>query len=165
MGYPIRCARSLMKSAVKRLFPSFGCEAHLLYLLEKMRRAQKRGWKRAANIVRNRILIKHACDISESAQIGSGLRLPHPVGIVIGEGTQIGKCVTIYHQVTIGRKRKDVAEYPIIGDYAVIYCGALIVGKIKIGDHSIVQAHSVVDQDVPACSIYCANGAIKPVRR
>ena len=154
-----------MKAAIKRLFPSVGREAHLLYMLEIMRRAQDRGWKRAANMIRNRISIRHACDISESAQIGAGLRLPHPVGIVIGGGAQIGNDVTIYHQVTIGRKREDTAEYPVIGNHAMIYCGALIVGKIVIGEHSIIQANSVVDQDVPAFSIYCANGMMKPIRR
>ena len=153
-----------MKRILKRLSPYLGRGEHLLYMMQQMQNAEKRGWKRTANFLRNRIYVKHACDISQRARIGQGLKLPHPIGVVIGEGAQIGNFVTIYHNVTIGRKRMEKPEYPVIGDHAVVYCGALIVGNVTVGHHSIVQAYSIVDQDVPPDSIHCANGAVKPLR-
>lgn len=90
--------------------------------------------------------------ISSNAAIGPGLRLPHPTSIVIGDGVEIGENVTIYQGVTLGgriigdwKKR----NYPKIADNSVIFAGAVIVGKVKIGRNCIIGANSVVTGDVP----------------
>jgi serine O-acetyltransferase len=90
------------------------------------------------------------CYISPLANVGEGLCLPHPVAIVIGDGVVIGNDVTIYQGVTIGRKDEGVSEYPVIGDRAIVYSGAILLGKIRIGPGAIIAAHSVVLDDVPA---------------
>ncbi|MBW5448388.1 serine acetyltransferase [Cohnella sp. CFH 77786] len=92
------------------------------------------------------------CHISESSQIGTNLRLPHPTGIVIGEGVEIGDNVTIFQQVTIGSHGKRGLErsYPIIEDDAVIYAGAKLIGNIRIGRNAVIGANAVVNLDVPA---------------
>ncbi|MCK1653197.1 hypothetical protein IVA88_17400 [Bradyrhizobium sp. 149] len=87
--------------------------------------------------------------MSPAARLGAGLCLPHPVGIVIGEGSVIGNDVTIYQGVTLGRASHDVDAYPSIDDGAVIYAGATLLGPIRIGRNAIVAAHSVVLSDVP----------------
>ena len=83
-----------------------------------------------------------------SSDLG-GLCLPHPVGIVIGEGSVIGNDVTIYQGVTLGRASHEVDAYPSIDDGAVIYAGATLLGPIRIGRNAVVAAHSVVLSDVP----------------
>jgi serine O-acetyltransferase len=91
--------------------------------------------------------------ISANARIDEGLKLPHPVGIVIGEGVAIGKNVKIFQNVTLGGARIGDAKnmnYPIIGDNVVIFAGAVIVGNIRIGDNSTIGANSVVLNDVPS---------------
>jgi serine O-acetyltransferase len=93
---------------------------------------------------------RFSCYISPLAEIGSGIRLPHPVGIVIGEECRIGNDVTIYQHVTLGRRvREDVNGYPAIEDSVTIYAGAVIIGSIRIGTRSVIGANAVVNGDVP----------------
>lgn len=92
----------------------------------------------------------YGCYIARTAVLGEGLSLPHPVGIVIGEGATVGKDVTIYQNVTLGRSSNDVSAYPKIGDNAILYCGATILGGIIVGDGAVVGANSTVLADVPA---------------
>lgn len=70
--------------------------------------------------------------------------LPHPLGIVIGEGVKIGKSCTIYQGVTIGRLNKETSAYPRIGNNVTIYTGAVIIGDITIGDDCIIGAGCIV---------------------
>lgn len=99
---------------------------------------------------------KYGCFISLNAEIGLGLKVPHPNGIVIGENVQIGDNCTIYQQVTIGGKAigdAKVGNYPRIEGNIVIFAGAKLVGRITVGEHSVVGANSVVISDVPPCSV------------
>lgn len=84
--------------------------------------------------------------------IGTGLKMPHPNGIIIGEGVIIGHNATIYQQVTLGGSRIGDAKensYPILGDNCVLFSGAKLVGKIRIGCNCVIGANAVVLKDVP----------------
>jgi len=90
--------------------------------------------------------------ISANAQIGEGFKLPHPVGIVIGEGVVIGKNVKIFQNVTLGGKQIGDAKqlnYPTVGDNVVIFAGAVVVGKIRIGNNSIIGSNAFIQKDIP----------------
>lgn len=89
----------------------------------------------------------HGCDVSTKFAIEPDLHVPHPVGIVIGEGVKIGRGVTIYHDVTLGRDRSG--EYPVIEDGACIMPGAIIIGGVTVGRNAVIGAHAVVTQSVP----------------
>lgn len=91
---------------------------------------------------------KYNCYISPKAKLKEQIKFPHPMGIVIGDGVEIGKNVTIYQNVTLGRKYKDISEYPIIGNNVVIYCNSVVIGNVKIGDNAIIGCNSVVLRDV-----------------
>ena len=91
-----------------------------------------------------------ACYLSPLADIAPGLSLPHPTGIVVGEGVQIGADSTIYQNVTIGRARVSDGSYPVLGHSVTIYAGAVIVGNVRIGDGATIAANAVVLKDVPA---------------
>lgn len=105
-----------------------------------------------ASVLR-RISISHnGCDIDPRATIGPGLKLPHPVGIVIGPAT-IGAGAMILQNVTIGMSRFDddehsISSFPVIGDHVTISSGAAILGPIKIGDSAKIGANAVVLRDV-----------------
>ncbi len=88
------------------------------------------------------------CYISPKAKIGKGLRLPHASGIVIGDGARIGEHVTIYQNVTIGTK-DGTEKYPSVGDGAILFAGACLIGDIEINNHAIIGANAVVLKDVP----------------
>lgn len=113
--------------------------------------------KYMATIVRNKLIKKYGIHLAFNATIGSDIQLPHPNGIIIGDGVIIGKNCSIYHQVTLGKKRgnmNDERDYPIIGDNVVIFPGAKIIGKITIGNNSVIGPNSVVIKDVEPYSVY-----------
>lgn len=91
--------------------------------------------------------------ISYNTEFDKTLILKHPTSIIIGEGAKIGKNVTIFQSVTIGRGDTYVDEYPQIGDNTIIYSGAVILGGIKVGANCIIGANAVVIKDVPANSV------------
>jgi serine O-acetyltransferase len=113
--------------------------------------AQKRGHLWAVKMASRRLQAR-GLFISPGANIGVGLRLPHPVAIVIGEGVEIAEDVTIFQSVTLGgRKLGDwkVGNYPSIGAGTVIFSGAVVVGKVIIGKNCVIGANSVVTRDIP----------------
>lgn len=90
-------------------------------------------------------------DIPLNCQIGGGLLIPHPNGVVIHPGAKIGVNCLIFQQVTIGsRGKKGVPE---IGGHVDIGAGAKILGPIKIGDHARIGANAVVVSDVEGAQI------------
>lgn len=84
-------------------------------------------------------------DIPINAQIGGGLLMPHPNGIVINAGARIGPNCLIFQQVTIGASQKGI---PTIGGHVDIGAGAKIIGPVTIGDHARIGALALVVNDV-----------------
>lgn len=70
-------------------------------------------------------------EIPLNAQIGGGLLIPHPNGIVIHPGAVIGPNCLIFQQVTIGSGKGGV---PTIGGHVDIGAGAKVLGGITIED-------------------------------
>lgn len=87
-------------------------------------------------------------DIPLRTQIGGGLLLPHPNGIVIHPDAKIGVNCLIFQQVTIGVGPKE--GIPTIGGHVDIGAGAKLLGGITVGDHAKIGANSVVLCNVPA---------------
>ena len=93
-------------------------------------------------------------EIHPGAQIGAGLFIDHGMGVVIGETTEIGRDVTLYHGVTLGGvSLKKGKRHPTIEDEVVIGAGAKVLGAITIGECSRIGANAVVVEDVPRESV------------
>ena len=76
--------------------------------------------------------------------------LPHGLkGIVIAHHAKLGKHVRIFQNVCIGSDDRNLENAPIIGNNVTIYPGAVVVGKIRVGDNCIIAANAVVNKDVP----------------
>jgi serine O-acetyltransferase len=124
----------------------------ILLILRLSQKIDPKGYHRLKKILHNSIQ-NYGVYISSNAIIGAGIKLPHPVGIVVGDRVVIGKNVTIFQNVTIGGARIGDAgakNYPTIGDNVVIFAGAVVVGKIVVGDGAVIGANSVVLSDVPS---------------
>lgn len=102
-------------------------------------------------IFRNFLYWFHSCDIGYGSRIGPGLNLPHPLGIVIGRGSKVGKNVTIYQNVTLGSKNNG---YPCLGDGVVVYPNSVLVDAIRIGKGSIIGANIFLCESVGEGEIY-----------
>jgi len=101
-------------------------------------------------------------DIHPAAEIGSHFFIDHGTGVVIGETSVIGRRVRLYQAVTLGAKRftegehgdlvKGEPRHPILEDDVVIYAGATILGRVTIGQESVIGGNVWLTQSVPARS-------------
>ncbi|PZQ61746.1 MAG: hypothetical protein DI544_03715 [Sphingomonas taxi] len=155
--------RTGVKGAAIGWFLNPGFAVATLYRI--MRWGHRRGGvagRLVAVLAWRRIVTGYGCYIDPSAAIGPGLRLPHPVGIVIGADTVIGADATIYQHVTFGRRNAAEARYPVTGDRVTVYAGATVIGGITIGDGATIAAGALVRHPVPPGGVALpAAGAIR----
>ncbi|MEE9251750.1 MAG: serine O-acetyltransferase EpsC [Thermodesulfobacteriota bacterium] len=89
-------------------------------------------------------------EIHPGASIGRNFFIDHGMGVVIGETSEIGDNVTIYHGVTLGGTSHSRGKrHPTIGDDVIVGAGAKVLGPLTIGHNSKIGANSVVIVDVP----------------
>ena len=126
-------------------------------LLLSIRRYQHWHQRRGiiAGVNRKGLVLRHrfwsvvtGADIPLNCQIGGGLLIPHPNGIVIHPDAAIGVNCLIFQQVTLGIRSGP--GVPIIGGHVDIGAGAKILGPVRIGDHTRIGANAVVTKDVPS---------------
>ena len=96
-------------------------------------------------------------EIHPKAKIGKNLFIDHGMGVVIGETSEIGNNVTIYHMATLGgiapsinsNDQRNIKRHPTIEDDVVIGSGAQVLGPVRIGRCAKIGANAVVTKDVP----------------
>lgn len=97
-------------------------------------------------------------DIHPAATIGHHFTIDHGTGVVIGATCIIGNYVKLYQGVTLGAKSfplddngnpiKGIARHPILEDYVIVYSNATILGRITIGQGSVVGANIWVTESM-----------------
>lgn len=93
------------------------------------------------------------CDIPRKVKIGNNVSFPHDaMGVVINANAEIGNNVCIQHHVLIGQK--NGTDYPVIKDNVIINPYSIIIGKVIVGENSVIGAGSIVTKDVPPDSVY-----------
>ena len=96
-------------------------------------------------------------EIHPKAKIGKNLFIDHGMGVVIGETSEIGDNVTIYHMATLGgiapsinsNDQRNIKRHPTIEDDVVIGSGAQVLGPVRVGRCAKIGANAVVTKDVP----------------
>ncbi len=121
------------------------------------------------SILRNVLVFMFKCDISPSAEIPYSTRFPHYYGIsiaackigencLIRQNTSIGGKISFSPEESKKRKTMTIEERrklnPVIGSNVEVGANTCILGPIKIGDHSVIGAGSVVLEDVEPYSVY-----------
>jgi len=101
----------------------------------------------------NRILF--CIDIDPGAKLGPGLRLVHPMSIVVGRNVISEGDLVIYQNVTIGGSEDKTKQYneitlkqPYFKKNVKLYASSVIIGPIVIGSNVVVAANSTVSKDV-----------------
>ena len=95
-------------------------------------------------------------EIHPKAKIGKNLFIDHGMGVVIGETSEIGDNVTIYHMVTLGGispsinsdDQRNTKRHPTLMDNVVVGSGAQILGPVVVGKNAKIGANAVVTKDV-----------------
>lgn len=95
--------------------------------------------------------------------IGKGARISlranidktNPRGVYIGEYTALTFNSAIFSHDFVNSRHLDTR----IGSYCFIGCGAVILPGVKVGDHCIISANSVVARDVPSNCVVIGNPA------
>ena len=96
-------------------------------------------------------------EIHPKAKIGKNLFIDHGMGVVIGETSDIGDNVTIYHNATLGgispsinsNEQRHVKRHPTLKDNVVVGSGAQVLGPIEVGKNAKIGSNAVVTKDVP----------------
>ena len=100
-------------------------------------------------------------EIHPKAKIGKNLFIDHGMGVVIGETSEIGDNVTIYHMVTLGgispsidsSNQRNVKRHPTLKNNVVVGSGAQVLGPVVVGENAKIGANAVVTKDVPENSV------------
>jgi serine O-acetyltransferase len=118
-------------------------------------------------------------EIHPNAKIGKYLFIDHGMGVVIGETSDIGDNVTIYHMATLGGispsinsdDQRNIKRHPTLKDNVVVGSGAQVLGPVVVGKNAKIGANAVVTKDVsenavmvgiPAKNVGTASEEFKP---
>lgn len=107
-----------------------------------------------------------AVDLPWQTDIGGGLALAHGWGLVVNAGAKIGKNVTLFHGVTLGRRDRvsrggsRLTEYPTLEDEVWVGPHAIIVGGVTVGRGSRIAGGAFVTENIPPYSVVSGNPAI-----
>ena len=118
-------------------------------------------------------------EIHPGAKIGKNLFIDHGMGVVIGETSEIGDNVTMYHMVTLGgispsinsNEQRNIKRHPTLMDNVVVGSGAQIWGPVVVGKNSKIGANAVITKNVeenavmigiPAKNVGTATEEFKP---
>jgi serine O-acetyltransferase len=131
-------------------YPGF----HILYIHRAAHWLWRHGLRLLARMLSQFGRAVTGIEIHPGAKIGPGFFIDHGMGVVIGETSEIGENVTLYHGVTLGGTSwKKEKRHPTIGNNVVIGAGAKILGPFKVGDNSKIGSGSVVVNEVPPNSV------------
>ncbi|HXX49397.1 MAG TPA: serine acetyltransferase, partial [Myxococcota bacterium] len=101
-------------------------------------------------------------DIHPGARIGDSFFIDHGTGVVIGETAILGDYVRLYQGVTLGARDfpldekglpvKRAPRHPILEDRVVVYANATILGRVIVGQGSVIGGNVWLTRSVPALS-------------
>lgn len=93
----------------------------------------------------------YGIELPYTVKLGRRVIFEHQGGIVIHGYSEIGDDSIIRQGVTLGNRHLDQPfDAPILGVRVNVGAGAVIVGKVSLGDGCSVGANAVVVSDVPA---------------
>ncbi len=143
------------QSRFEALLCSSGLHAIIVYRFTNA--LWRRNFRLTARIISQFARFLTGVEIHPGARIGNGFFIDHGMGVVIGETTEIGNNVTLYHGVTLGgttvfdKSGKNTHKrHPTLKNNVTVGAGAQILGPIILGEDVKVGANAVVLKDVPA---------------
>ena len=133
-----------------------GFQAVLIYRLSNA--LWRRGFYLLGRLVSHLGRFLTGIEIHPGAKIGQSVFIDHGMGVVIGETSEIGDDVTLYHGVTLGGvapsvdsdSQRGAKRHPSLAANVIVGSGAQILGPVTVGKGAKVGANAVITRDVPA---------------
>ncbi|EWH14542.1 serine acetyltransferase [Cellulophaga geojensis KL-A] len=117
----------------------------------------------------NRIIF--SIDIDPGASLGPGLKLVHPIGIVIGRDVFSEGDLFVYQNVTIGGSDNKLRYYngkkieqPYFHKNVKIYSSSVVIGPIVVGNNSVIAANSTIFKDISANTMAYSVNMFKAIK-
>lgn len=161
-----RGATISIRRLIAACFVEPGVIAVAIYRLQSSQ--HRKGHRRVAQVLRVWNNAITGADLLPGSDIGDGLLMRHPTGVVIGAGVQLGANCTILQNVTLGERRVSADSdhlYPTLGNRVSVGAGAVILGGITVGDDVVIGANSVVTTDLPSGCVAVGSPARAIVNR
>lgn len=98
-----------------------------------------------------------------------GCMIGHSFGITLSVD-EIGADCRISQNVTIGSSDETreigeaVKDKPRLGNLVLLYPGAVVSGKVRVGSRVIIGANAFVDKDVPDDSVVYGRNEVSPLK-
>ena len=109
------------------------------------------GVRGVPNVLRALGLAIWSAELWPGADIGPGLLIPHPAGVVVGDAVRAGRGLTLFSGVVLGsspRPYESGSCEPTLGDDVTVFSHAVVAGGITVGDGAAIRANAVVLTDV-----------------
>jgi serine O-acetyltransferase len=143
-----------------RKFSSPGFKTVVVHGFGQWRMSIRWKWLRALMGVLYRILYRRCCvrygiELPYGVKLGERVIFEHQNCIVIHGNSVIDDDSIIRHGVTLGNRYQDrLDEAPVLGKRVSVGTGAVILGKVTLGDDVQVGANAVVLEAVlPGCTV------------
>ncbi len=123
---------------------------HAVLLHRLAHKAWRAGWLLTGRLISHFARMITGIEIHPGARIGRRLFIDHGMGCVIGQTTEIGDDVTLYHGVTLGGvSLANEKRHPTLEDNVIVGSGAQVLGPITVGAGARIGANAVVLKPVP----------------
>jgi serine O-acetyltransferase len=99
----------------------------------------------------------YGIELPRTTKVGRRLAIGHQSGIVIHGSSQIGDDCVIRQNVTLGAASAETVQHgPTLMNRVEVGCGAVIIGRIVIGDDVRIGPNAVVTTNIPPGSTVVA---------
>jgi serine O-acetyltransferase len=145
-----------LRSLAIAILVSIGTVRGQATLMFRVSQSLGRAWAPLGHLAKQLNHFVTGADLAWQAEIGPGLVLYHPTGVVIGPHVRSGSGLVLQQGVTIGGDGGATGgrgSSPTLGQGVQVGAGARIFGAVRVGDGAVIGANAVVVHDVPADSV------------
>ena len=158
--FDFRRYRVTADAALRTLFLTQGFWASSIYRMARAAMQRSPLLVPLTVIAQKLVEIITGISIPAQCEIGDGLYIGHYGSIILAPEARIGHNCSLAQNVTIGiAGGGDDRGAPTIGNRVFIGAHSVIVGRITVGDDSVICAGSVVNRSVPARAVMMGNPA------